>query len=83
MHPVLILFIIVLILSIVAIISYFIYKKISYETTKKKDSSLVNDTIEFLELYSPDSFTDPVVRNFEKLTPNERKSRLEELRKNK
>ena len=83
MHPVLILFIIVLILSIVAIISYFIYKKISYETTKKKDSSLVNDTIEFLELYSPDRFTDPVVRNFEKLTPNERKSRLEELRKNK
>ncbi len=77
MHPALIFFIILIVLTVVIAIGYFGYKHFHIS----EECSLLGDTLEFLELYNPASFDDKEIKIFEKMTPNERKQKLEDLRK--
>jgi cell shape-determining protein MreC len=83
MHPALIVFIVITIISIVALVAYFLIKRKVYNADINGEVSLINDTLEFIDLTNtnPNNFSRSEVENFEKLTPNERKSRLEDLRK--
>jgi predicted negative regulator of RcsB-dependent stress response len=83
MHPALIFFIVFMVLAIIIIAGFFGYKYFQYKGKLVAEQSLLGDTLEFLELYKPQSFDDPQIKNFEKMTANERKQVLENLKKNK
>jgi len=72
MHPALIFFIVLIVVVVVATLAILGYKR--YTTDVPRDA--LYDIIDYIDRFGVQSFDDPGLKKFEKMTPNERKNML-------